>query len=72
MLQLLQMLYKKHWIMVHWTLEFDPLFDGDVNIEESALETHDNANHQDTTTHDHGDLQAALLMIQTTFCLGDE
>ena len=40
--------------------EFDPLFDGDVNIEESALETHDNANHQDTTTHDHGDLQAAL------------
>ena len=40
--------------------EFDPLFDGDVNIEESTLETNDNANHQDVTAREHGDLQAAL------------
>ena len=40
--------------------EFDPLFDGEINVEESALETNDNANHQDITAQDHGDLQAAL------------
>ena len=40
--------------------EFDPLFDGDVNIEEGALEINDNANHQETTAQENGDLQAAL------------
>ena len=40
--------------------EFDPLFDGDVNIEEGALEINDNANHQETTVQENGDLQAAL------------
>ena len=40
--------------------EFDPLFDGDVNIEEGALEVNDNANHQETTAQENGDLQAAL------------
>ena len=39
--------------------EFDPLYDGDVNIEENALEAHD-ANYQEATTNDNGDLQAAL------------
>ena len=39
--------------------EFDPLYDGDVNIKKNALEDH-NANHQETTTNDNGDLQAAL------------
>ena len=33
--------------------------DGDVNIEENALEAHD-ANHEEATTNDNGDLQAAL------------
>ena len=40
--------------------EFDPMFDGDVNIEEGALEINDNANHQEITAQEHGDLQAAL------------
>ena len=40
--------------------EFDLLFDGDVNIEEGALEINDNANHQETTAQENGDLQAAL------------
>ena len=40
--------------------EFDPLFDGDVNIEEGALEVNDNANNQETTAQENGDLQAAL------------
>ena len=39
--------------------EIDPLYDEDVNIEENALEAHD-ANHQEATTNDNGDLQAAL------------
>ena len=39
--------------------EFDPLYDGDVNIEENAPEVHD-ANRQEVTTNDNGDLQAAL------------
>ena len=39
--------------------DFDPLYDGDVNIEENALEVHD-ANHQESTTNDNVDLQAAL------------
>ena len=39
--------------------EFDPLYDGDVNIEESALEVHD-ANHQEAITNYNGDLRAAL------------
>ena len=36
------------------------MFDGDVNIEEGALEINDNANRQETTAQEHGDLQAAL------------
>ena len=40
--------------------EFDPLFDGDVNIEEGGLEVNDDANHQETTAQENGDLQAAL------------
>ena len=36
------------------------MFDGDVNIEEGALEVNDNANHQETTAQENGDLQAAL------------
>ena len=40
--------------------ELDPLFDGDVNIEEGALEVNDNANNQETTVQENGDLQAAL------------
>ena len=40
--------------------ELDPLFDGDVNIEEGALEVNDNANHQEATAQENGDLQAAL------------
>ena len=40
--------------------ELDPLFDGDVNIEEVALEVNDNANNQETTAQENGDLQAAL------------
>ena len=40
--------------------EFDPLFDGDVNVEEGALEVNDDANHQETNVEEHGDLQAAL------------
>ena len=39
--------------------DYDPLYDGDVNIEENALEVLD-ANHQEATTNDNGDLQAAL------------
>ena len=39
--------------------EFDPLYDGDVNIEENALEVHD-ANHHEATTNDNGDLKTAL------------
>ena len=39
--QWLQMLYRK----LAQESEFDPLFDGDVNIEEGALEINDNANH---------------------------
>ena len=39
--------------------EIDPLYDGDINIEEIALVAHD-ANHQEATTNDNGDLQAAL------------
>ena len=35
------------------------MYDGDVNIEENALEVHD-TNHQEATTTDNGDLQAAL------------
>ena len=31
--------------------EIDPLYDGDINIEENALEAHD-TNHQETTTND--------------------
>ena len=40
--------------------EFDPLFDGDVNNEEGALEVNDDANHQETNVEEHGDLQAVL------------
>ena len=40
--------------------EFDSLFDGDVNVEEGALEVNDDANHQETNVEEHGDLQAAL------------
>ena len=40
--------------------QFDPLFDGDVNVEEGALEVNDDANHQETNVEEHGDLQAAL------------
>ena len=40
--------------------ELDPLFDGDVNIEEGALEVNDNANNQETTAQENEDLQAAL------------
>ena len=36
--------------------EFDPLFDGDVDIEEGALEINDNVNRQETTAQKHGDL----------------
>ena len=36
------------------------MFDGDVNIEEGALEVSDNANHQEATAQENGDLQAAL------------
>ena len=36
------------------------MFDGDVNIEEGALEINDNANHQEITAQENGDLQAAL------------
>ena len=39
---------------------FDPLFDGNVNIEEGVLEVNDNANHQETTAQENGGLQAAL------------
>ena len=41
-------------------LEFDPLFDGGVTVEELAPENNDNADHQQTTAQEHGDLQAAL------------
>ena len=40
--------------------EFDPLLDGDVNIEEGELDINDNANNQEITAQEHGDLQAAL------------
>ena len=40
--------------------ELDPLFDGDINIEQGVLEVNDNANHQETTAQENGDLQAAL------------
>ena len=40
--------------------KFDPLFDGDANIEEGELEINDNANNQEITAQEHGDLQAAL------------
>ena len=50
--------------------ELDPLFDGDVNIEEGALEVNDNANHQETTAQENGDLQAAL--FDDTECHGDK
>ena len=40
--------------------EFDPMYDGDVTIEEGALEVTDNANHQETTAQVNGDFQAAL------------
>ena len=38
--------------------EIDPLFDGDVDIEESAVDN--NANHREISAQEHGDLQAAL------------
>ena len=40
--------------------EFDPLFDGGITVEELAPENNDNADHQQTTAQEHGDLQAAL------------
>ena len=40
--------------------EFDPLLDGGVTVEELAPENNDNADHQQTTAQEHGDLQAAL------------
>jgi len=53
------------------TLNIDLLFDGDVDIEESAVDN--NANHQEISAQEHEDLQAASLMIQTTtFYLGEE
>ena len=53
--------------------EFDPLFDGDVNIEEGALEVNDNANHQETTAQKIEISKLLSLMIQTTtFCLRDK
>ena len=52
---------------------FHPLFDGGVTVEELAPENNDNADHQEMIAQEHGDLQAALLMILTvTFCLGGE
>ena len=61
--QWLQMLYKK----LAQESEFDPLFDGDINIEEGALEINDNANRQETTAQEH-----RLLSLIATFCLGDK
>ena len=50
---------------------FHPLFDGGVTVEELAPENNDNADHQQMIAQEHGNLQAALLMILTvTFCLG--
>ena len=44
-------------------LEFDPLFDKGVTIEELAPENNDNnADCQQTTAQEHGDLQAALFV----------
>ena len=40
--------------------EFDPLFDGDVDIEEGPMDVQDNANRQETNAQENGDLQAAL------------
>ena len=40
--------------------EFDPMFDGDVNIEEGALEINDNGNCQEATAQENGDILAAL------------
>ena len=40
--------------------EFDPLFDGDVDIEEGRMNVQDNANHQETNAQENGDLQATL------------
>ena len=40
--------------------ELDQLFDGDVNIEEGALEVNDSTKNQETTAQENGDLQAAL------------
>ena len=51
--QWLQMVYRK-------LQEFDPMFGGDFNIEQDASEIGENANHQETTVQEHGDLQAAL------------
>ena len=39
--------------------EFDPLLDGGVTVEELAPENNDNADHQQMTAQEHGDLQAA-------------
>ena len=50
--------------------EFDPVFDGDVNIEEGALEINDNANRQLRSMEI---FRLLSLMIRiATFCLGDE
>ena len=40
--------------------KFDPLFDGDVDIEEGTVDVQDNGNGQDATVQENGDLQAAL------------
>ena len=40
--------------------EFDTLFDGDVDIEEGAVDVQDNGNRQEATVQENGDLQAAL------------
>ena len=56
MLQWPQMLYRTGELEA----EFDPLFDGDVDIEEGAVDVQDNGNHQEATVQENGDLQAAL------------
>ena len=33
MLQLLQMLYKIHWMQLQWSQELYPMIDGDVNMK---------------------------------------
>ena len=40
--------------------EFDPLFDGDVDIEEGQMDVQDNTNRQETNAQENRDLQAAL------------